>query len=217
MDPGGSRVKVEQAWWQCLLRQPVWGDTGFPAMWLLLHGGTDHAYSPRGKFLSGSKAPEAFWGKADLLLFWETQSCFTSWIFLGKSAWLCALLVQTPAGKRGQGTDVEPGSTHDQLQGPRSPSVRLCFISPKPPLPAPLSNQIPWLEALASPQSPEGAERLGRRWLRERGDVTPFPGLDSTCWGQSGSPHCRQESWAAERLSRCQGSLNSLVRNQNLI
>lgn len=69
MDPGGSRVKVEQAWWQCLLRQPVWGDTGFPAMWLLLHGGTDHAYSPRGKFLSGSKAPEAFWGKADLLLF----------------------------------------------------------------------------------------------------------------------------------------------------
>ena len=49
MDPGGSRVKVEQAWWQGPLRQPVWGDTGFPAMWLLLHGDTDHAYSPRGK------------------------------------------------------------------------------------------------------------------------------------------------------------------------
>lgn len=59
MDPGGSRVKMEQAWWWCPLCQPVWGDPGFPAMWLLLHGGTDHPYLPRGKLLSGSKVPGA--------------------------------------------------------------------------------------------------------------------------------------------------------------
>ena len=65
---GGSRVKMEQAWRWCLLFQPVWGDPGFPAMWLLLHGDTDHAYLPRGKLLSGSKVPGAM-GKGSLLLF----------------------------------------------------------------------------------------------------------------------------------------------------
>ena len=98
----------------------------------------------------------------------ERLSCFTSWLFLGRSTCLCALLVQTPAGKWGQGTEVEPGSPHDQLQGPHSLSVRLGFVSPKPSHPAPLSNQIPQLEALASPSLLKGL-RDGRRWLRERG------------------------------------------------
>ena len=71
------------------------------------------------------------WGRAAFCCF-ERLSCFTSWLFLGRSTCLCALLVQTPAGKWGQGTEVEPGSPHDQLQGPHCLSVRPCFISPKP-------------------------------------------------------------------------------------